>query len=338
MNELPFFSIITPVYNTEKYLKECIESVRKQTYSLWELILIDDGSSDNSGNICDYYAELDNRITVIHKENTGQYDSRRCGINAAKGRYCTGLDSDDYYDIDCLQKIHDAIEQSQCDVVSWNIRLVGDINKECRSDLQPYMRYLRQEYILDIIKDTNYSFCNKAFKTEYLKSSLNMGAPNNVRMAEDYMLIIGAICMTEYIYVIDSVLYNYRQYAMSISCKYSSDFIKERIEASEFVRKQLIKYELWSLEIEKAEMIAVLRHIGYCLEQVFMKTAVTKTECRQIHSKSFYRDAVKYEKRNFFDFETFLVLKLFRIKCYFLINTLMFIKKLKRKLQWNTVN
>ena len=101
---LPFFSIITPVYNCEKYIRECIESVINQTYAFWEMILIDDGSTDGSGKICDDFSS-DSRIKVIHQENAGAFISRINGITAANGVYEIGLDADDYLDKNCLETL-----------------------------------------------------------------------------------------------------------------------------------------------------------------------------------------------------------------------------------------
>ena len=90
------FSIIVPVYNVETYLRECIDSILEQEYKDYELILVDDGSKDNSGCICDEYAQKDERITVIHQENAGQAVARNTGTSVAKGEYIVYLDSDDY--------------------------------------------------------------------------------------------------------------------------------------------------------------------------------------------------------------------------------------------------
>ena len=90
------FSLILPVYNVELYLKECIVSILKQTYTDYELILVDDGSTDGSGAICDEYAEKEKQIKVIHKANGGSSDARNAGIETAQGEYIIYLDSDDY--------------------------------------------------------------------------------------------------------------------------------------------------------------------------------------------------------------------------------------------------
>ncbi|KAF3371822.1 glycosyl transferase family 2, partial [Enterococcus faecium] len=89
-------SIIVPVYKVEKYLRKCVDSILAQTFTDFEVILVDDGSPDNSGKICDEYAEKDNRVRVIHKENGGLSSARNAGIDVARGKYLGFVDSDDY--------------------------------------------------------------------------------------------------------------------------------------------------------------------------------------------------------------------------------------------------
>ena len=95
----PKISIIVPVYKVEKYLHKCIDSILAQTFKDFELILVDDGSPDNCGKICDEYAKRDNRIVVVHKENGGQASARNRGINIARGDYIGFVDSDDWIDV-----------------------------------------------------------------------------------------------------------------------------------------------------------------------------------------------------------------------------------------------
>lgn len=109
-------SVIIPVYNVEKYLEECIESVIKQTYKNLEIILVDDGSKDNSGYICDEYKKKDERIKVIHKPNGGLSDARNVGIDIAKGEYIAFLDSDDYIEEDMYEILVKNIEKANADI------------------------------------------------------------------------------------------------------------------------------------------------------------------------------------------------------------------------------
>lgn len=109
-------TVVIPVYNVENYLDECIKSIIQQTYSNLEIILVDDGSLDNSGDICDKYASLDNRIKVIHKDNGGLSSARNAGINIAKGKYITFVDSDDYLELDTIEILYHQIIANNAEI------------------------------------------------------------------------------------------------------------------------------------------------------------------------------------------------------------------------------
>ena len=116
MNKEPLISIVVPVYNVEQYLDACINSVRNQTYTNWELILVDDGSTDRSSTICDKYVENDSRIRVIHKKNGGLSSARNEGIKLIRGEYVTFLDSDDFLHIECLYCMYNLCIQHSADI------------------------------------------------------------------------------------------------------------------------------------------------------------------------------------------------------------------------------
>ena len=112
---MKLISVIIPVYNVEKYLKKCIDSVIAQTYSNLESILVDDGSSDNCGTVCDEYALKDKRISVIHQENMGLSAARNAGINASSGDYLCFIDSDDLVTPEYCQVLYDLLKDNDCD-------------------------------------------------------------------------------------------------------------------------------------------------------------------------------------------------------------------------------
>ena len=116
-NNLPWVSVIIPVYNVKPYLNECLNSVINQTYSYLQIVLVDDGSTDDSGRICDEYALKDERITVIHKENQGLGAARNTGMQIATGKYIIFLDSDDYWDVDTIEKLVNTAEKDELQVV-----------------------------------------------------------------------------------------------------------------------------------------------------------------------------------------------------------------------------
>lgn len=120
MEKQPTISIIIPVYNTEKYLRRCLDSILAQTYKDFECILVDDGSTDDSGKICDEYAAKDNRFRVIHKENGGVATARQAGTEAAKGEYIIHADPDDWTEPEMLEQMYTKAKETDADVTICN--------------------------------------------------------------------------------------------------------------------------------------------------------------------------------------------------------------------------
>ena len=133
-------SVIIPVYNVEKYLAQCVDSVLTQTCTDWEAILVDDGATDSSGRMCDEYVLQDPRIRVIHKENGGLSAARNTGLRAARGEYVYFLDSDDYIEPNTLALLLETAEREQADVVFFDGYVFFD---ECEED-SSVSRYVRE--------------------------------------------------------------------------------------------------------------------------------------------------------------------------------------------------
>lgn len=148
----PLISIIVPVYNTEKYLPKCIESILAQTYTNFELILVDDGSIDRCPQICDEYAEKDSRIKVFHKENGGVSSARNCGLDIANGEYIGFVDSDDYIEPEMYEKMLHTITESNVDLCICRCkaeRPTGDFISESPTDSEE--RVFSREDTLDFL-------------------------------------------------------------------------------------------------------------------------------------------------------------------------------------------
>jgi glycosyltransferase involved in cell wall biosynthesis len=139
MDTKALVSIIVPVYNVEKYLSECVESLIVQTYKKIEIILVDDGATDSSGTICDYFVTQDNRVQVIHKLNGGLSDARNTGLAKANGEYVYFCDSDDYIDEDTIEILLKNIEDNQSDCVFFNATAFADDGLNCNAN--SYNRY-----------------------------------------------------------------------------------------------------------------------------------------------------------------------------------------------------
>lgn len=123
---MPLISVIVPVYKVEEFIFRCVDSILSQSFRDFELFLVDDGSPDNCGNICDEYAEKDDRVIVIHKENGGLSDARNVAIDKAKGDYLTFIDSDDYVAENHLESLYKAIVDTESDIAVANISTFSD--------------------------------------------------------------------------------------------------------------------------------------------------------------------------------------------------------------------
>lgn len=122
----PLISIIVPVFNNEDTIRRCVDSVRQQSYKNTEIILVDDGSTDNCGAICDEYTKIDERVRVIHKENGGQSSARNCGLNIANGSLIGFVDSDDFIAIDMYEKLYDLLFENEAQIACAGIQTIDE--------------------------------------------------------------------------------------------------------------------------------------------------------------------------------------------------------------------
>lgn len=166
--EKALISIIIPVYKVEKYLEKCIQSVINQTYENLQIILVDDGSPDNCGKICDEYAKKDHRIEVIHKSNGGLSDARNKGLEIAKGEYIGFVDSDDYIEADIYEVLYNLLKQYNADVSICNFYTVSQGKIAIKNVDSGIKEYTRIEILKEILLDNNiqsYAW-NKLYKKE----------------------------------------------------------------------------------------------------------------------------------------------------------------------------
>lgn len=126
----PLISIIVPAYNVEKYINKCVDSIIAQTYNNLEIILVDDGSSDSTGKICDEYLKYDNRIIVIHKSNGGLSDARNAGLDIAKGEYIGFVDGDDYISINMYKSLYNRIIADKTDMAVCSFSYVNEFGED----------------------------------------------------------------------------------------------------------------------------------------------------------------------------------------------------------------
>lgn len=208
-------SIIVPVYNVEKYLKKCVDSIVNQTYKNLEIILVDDGATDNSGKICDELVELDNRIKVYHKKNGGLSDARNYGVERATGDYIGFVDSDDYIDVEMYEKLYEAIKKENVDVAECNLKIVYPEKTELFTDEKYYQICNKQEYLEEYLKIEKIfgSACVRLTKADIAKKlKFPVG-----KLYEDTYYAYDLISIVDKYVIMDNPYYNYLMRENSIT-------------------------------------------------------------------------------------------------------------------------
>lgn len=238
MNDL--VSVIIPIYNTEKYLESCIESILNQTHQSLEVILVDDGSSDRSPAICDTFAEKDSRIKVIHKENEGLGYTRNCGLKYATGEYVSFLDSDDILDEDTYEYCIREMNKYQADAcffgrktfteageysVNTNIpeKLTYRGREVAEEFSKHYIGWLQHEQTMPYIKESS---CCALYRRKIIeKNSLNFPSEREC-LSEDAFFNMDICRNAGCVIIIPKDFYNYRYNPNSLTTKYDAERFK----------------------------------------------------------------------------------------------------------------
>ena len=202
---IPQISVIVPVYNVEKYLTQCIESILSQTYQEFELLLIDDGSEDNSGSICDHYSNIDSRVHVFHKENGGVSSARNMGIEHAKGEWVCFVDSDDWIDKDTFEYITGLWKGA--DFLQFGYRRTGGTASEYSYVPSKVLRYSTSVYCTKRIYHS--AICGYLLKLNIIKK-YKISFPNHIKYGEDQAFILKTLICSSEIVILDRHFYNYR--------------------------------------------------------------------------------------------------------------------------------
>ena len=250
-------SVIVPIYNAEKYMHKCIESILSQTLEDIELILVNDGSSDNSGKIADEYSKLDKRVSVIHQENCGPSVARNKGISAAKGQYIGFVDSDDYIEPTMYEELYKVASNKNVQVVMCSYiekHLYDDSSIIVKPNLEPNKIYNKNDIKHKIIstfgKSENYGFYslwNKIYLREWLlESGINMDV--NRDHGEDWWFNIDVLSSIESFAYVDKELYNYiHSNPNSLMFKYRENqfdlFLDGRLKMKEIMPPEYMDYK-----------------------------------------------------------------------------------------------
>lgn len=239
-------SVIIPVYNVEKYLKQCIESVLNQTYENLEIILIDDGTKDNSGIICDDYSKKDNRIKVVHQKNMGLSGARNTGLKIATGDYISFIDSDDFIDNKMFEVMILALKENNADIVECGTIFCNEIGEYIKENTINNIRtYKNEEQIKELLTtgDITTTSWGKLYKRELFK---NFEFPLG-KYHEDTFTTYKLLHLSQKTTILNKGFYHYRQVDGSImnsSFKLKHlDSIEATLERSKFIEKNYSQYK-----------------------------------------------------------------------------------------------
>ena len=208
---MPELSIIVPVYKVEEYLPKCIDSILAQTFNDFELILIDDGSPDRCGEICDEYAAKDSRIKVIHQKNQGVSAARNAGLDIATGTYLGFVDSDDWIESEMYETMILTAEKEQADSVICGINFYHDDGTYFRSDLVENSFYNKNELLIAFL-DKPTPLGGMCWNKILLRKKVNQNRFNmNFSYSEDWIYLFECFQFCERVYKIPDSLYNVRE-------------------------------------------------------------------------------------------------------------------------------
>lgn len=215
MNDI-LVSVIIPVYNAEKYLEECLESLINQTLDKCEFIFVNDGSKDSSITIIEKYKKFDNRISLLNQKNKGVSSARNRGISLAKGKYISFVDADDSLESEMLKKLYEAIENNGCDLAMCNYKTKLDgYNQQSFYDI-PINEKLNREYILNNMLHTFYeggmfnALWNKLYRKEIIDKN-QIKFPKDISLGEDGIFNFKYLQLAQSFIYIPYIGYNYRE-------------------------------------------------------------------------------------------------------------------------------
>ncbi len=292
-------SIIIPVYNVEKYLAKCLDSVLNQTYKNLEIILVDDGSKDNSGAICDEYAKRDNRIIVVHQKNSGVSKARNLGMSMATGDYIGFIDSDDtieanMYEVLLKNAIESGAEISYCGLKQ--IQLDGKIdysNNTLEKRVVKKEEAIKGYFFDDKIKPFMYSPWNKIFSKKILEK---VRYREDIAIGEDILFVFECIKQSNYLFMEDVCLYNYVRRENSAMTSSFSDKRMHYIIAAEEIEK-MCKDE-FPYAVKEVSLWVYIHKLNIC------RQLICNPSYKQKYQEEFleYKAYLKNTKKEYYSF------------------------------------
>lgn len=318
---LPLISVIVPVYNVEKYLNECIDSILSQSFSDFELILVDDGSKDSSSIICDDYAKKDSRVILIHQENAGVSSARNAGIKKACGKYIVFIDSDDWINSDYLERFIKAKDSvSQTDTLLVLSGLLREVDETGKIKVENFNKSGRpiviqnnedfKKFFCKVCNDWSYaaylhSPVNRFYKAKDLKK---IQFDISMKGSEDFSFNLDVFDTLDFenqkttlvLLPVNTYHYRFVKDSATHSAGYTKQLVHDNKIAIERFLKFCVKKEIHTLRVKKRYL-----HLLYNLLVVYTAYSLSENE-----PYVYYKRQMQEYKKNFFKFNFFLDLNI----------------------------
>lgn len=239
-------SVIVPIYNASKYLTQCIESILQQTYKELEIILINDGSTDQSGQICEKYEKIDSRIHFISQQNGGSVKARKTGLKAASGKYIGFVDADDYIEPEMFEKLLGKMIKFDVDFIHSGMIVEGKKICNYEETVMDFSLLNRVEYIKENIfkkQQMFFALWSKLFKAELIREAY-MCLPDEQSYGEDFLCLCEYICKCSKFYMYKDAFYHYRIREESLSHQSWLDICVEESKLHSYVIRVLKENDL----------------------------------------------------------------------------------------------
>lgn len=244
-------SVIVPIYNASKHLRNCLDSLSCQTLKSIEFLLIDDGSTDDSGSICDEYAERDSRFKVVHQSNGGTSIARQVGLDLSIGEYVIICDSDDWTEPDMYEKLYNKAKLSNADMVMCQFWFEYANGKRLEH-VNMFNTLSGDEFILNIMKDSsNNGSWTKLIRRNLFKEN-NISYQPGINMGEDALILYKILLTNPYIVQIPDILYHYRREFSSNT--YTNHLSMNQIRQIEFIHN-------WKISNFNSHIVKQIQHV-----------------------------------------------------------------------------
>ena len=290
-------SIVIPVYNTSKYLKQCIESILNQTYKNLEIIIVNDGSKDSSLSIIKEFKNQDKRIIVVDKKNGGLSSARNAGIKIASGEYILNVDSDDWIEPKACEVLIKTAISNDADIVIGNIYLEYKNHQQKWSDLTQNISYKNFEYLDAFFIDNGKgSICNKLIKRSlYIDNEIFH--PENISLGEDTSTLLRLVLKSKNIIKISNYIYHYRQNEFSMMHS-KEKRIYEYLEAIEIIKS----YYYFNKKEEKYNEIKNILKYKLFYKQLFLNGYLETKKTYKEEWKKLNDEIVNLQNSKFYQF------------------------------------